>query len=57
MANQLRIDYSVECDECNQKEHADLTVTSTAQARQDFLESGWVMRGEDQLCPTCAEED
>lgn len=55
--SKLRIDYSIECDECNQKETADLTVSSTAEAREDFLESGWIVRGEDQLCPACAEDE
>lgn len=56
MAN-LRIDYSIECDECHQKEWADLTISSTAEARKDFAESGWVLRGEFQFCPACAEEE
>lgn len=54
----LRIDFSVECDECGQKEFADLTVTSSQEAAKDFTNNGWIVKADEtQLCPACAEDD
>lgn len=55
MSKELRLDYSVECEECGQKEFASADCNE-AQAREDFRENGWRLVNDSNTCPACAED-
>lgn len=48
----LRLDYSVECEECGQVESSPAGANE-AQAREDFRESGWKLINDSNTCPAC----